>query len=294
MFQRHAYMIMAHHRPDLIQLLIDALDDVRNDIIIHLDKKSNLNEEQFHSEQSRLFFCERINVSWGGYTQIECTIRLLKKALEVGTHSYYHFLTGSSYPLFNQDYIHEYFEKKSNYEFIGFDNNKDFSFRSKYYVPFSEKGKINGIEGRIIYFIRNISISTQKLLFINRNKKHNYTIKKGIAYFSITEDFANEVVSREKEIRRLFNKTLCCDEVFVQTIAFNSKYRNRLYNIDNEWDGSLREMAWQSNVGGEHPGMNFTMNDIDFLLKSKNLFALKFEGEDGTTVINILKKEKNI
>ncbi len=36
---KHAYMIMAHHRPDLLQLLINSLDDERNDIIVHIDKK---------------------------------------------------------------------------------------------------------------------------------------------------------------------------------------------------------------------------------------------------------------
>ena len=33
---KHAYMIMAHHRPDLLQLLINSLDDERNDIIVHI------------------------------------------------------------------------------------------------------------------------------------------------------------------------------------------------------------------------------------------------------------------
>ena len=47
---KHAYMIMAHHRPDLLQLLINSLDDERNDIIVHIDKKSNMKPEQFETQ----------------------------------------------------------------------------------------------------------------------------------------------------------------------------------------------------------------------------------------------------
>ena len=51
---KHAYMIMAHHRPDLLQLLINSLDDERNDIIVHIDKKSNMKPEQFETQYAKI------------------------------------------------------------------------------------------------------------------------------------------------------------------------------------------------------------------------------------------------
>lgn len=37
---KHAYCIMAHGRREQLQQLIAALDDVRNDIYLHIDLKS--------------------------------------------------------------------------------------------------------------------------------------------------------------------------------------------------------------------------------------------------------------
>lgn len=36
---KHAYLIMAHHEFEVLGKLVQALDDERNDIYIHFDKK---------------------------------------------------------------------------------------------------------------------------------------------------------------------------------------------------------------------------------------------------------------
>lgn len=294
MMDKHAYMIMAHHRPDLLQLLLDALDDKRNDIIIHLDKKSSLKPEQFHVQNAKLNFVDRMNVNWAGYTQVECEYCLLKRAVELGTHSYYHFLTGSNYPLWNQEYLHAFFQANNTTEYIGFDNGMDYSIRAKFYIPFSEYGKLVGITGKMIQVLRQICLATQKILGFDRLKREPMIIKKGCAYFSITEGMTKEIISKANKMRSLLKKTIWCDEVFVQTIAYNSQYRENIYDFKNEWDGCMRDLAWPSNIAGEHPGWNFSMSDLDYLLNSNRLFAMKFESEDGIEVIKAIKEKRNI
>lgn len=290
---KHAYMIMAHHRPDLLQYLINALDDERNDIVIHIDQKSPM-KQKFHAKYAKLYFIDRISVNWGGYSQVECEYKLLKKAVAIGHHTYYHFLTGANYPLWNQDVLHQYFEKNSGTEYIGFDEAIDFSFRARYYTPFSEHGKLSGLSGKAIKVIRKNHIMFQKVLGMDRLKNSNLTIKKGCAYYSVTEDFVKELIKNEARVKRLFKHTLCCDEVFVQTIAYNSKYKNKINILNNEWDGAMRELAWPSNVPGEHPGLNFSMKDLNYLLNSKRFFAMKFESPDGVKVIEKIKEKRNI
>lgn len=291
---RHAYMIMAHHRKDLLQLLINAIDDERNDIIIHIDKKSDIHMEELNSCRSKLFFVERISVNWGGYSQVRCEYELMKKAVSIGHHSYYHFLSGANYPLWNQDHIHDFFMKHDGYEFVGFDNGADFSVRVKYYIPFSEYGKLSGITGKVIAVIRRLSVKIQDLIGVDRRRKISYEIKKGIAYFSITEGLVNKILSEENEMKKILRHTVCCDEIFVHTIAYNSCYRDKIYDMESEWDGCVREVAWPSNIKGEHPGANFNISDIDFLLKSKRIFAMKFESPDGIFLINTIKLKRNI
>lgn len=292
--EKHAYLIMAHHRADLLQYLINAIDDFRNDIFIHLDIKSSLFPKQFYSRYSKLIFIDRINVNWGGYSQIECELKLLKTALDYGHHTYYHLLTGANFPLWNQDYIHNFFFKNNGLEFVGFDSTSDFSKRTKWYVIFSEAGKLTGFRGKIILLIRFIFNLLQIIAKIDRNKKHNYIIKKGCVYFSITENFVNYVLSKEKDIKKICRHTILCDEVFIQTILFNSNFINNVFSISNEYDGCQRDVAWPSVISGLHQGCNFSLKDIDFLLNSKRLFAMKFESADGIDVINTVKRIKQI
>ncbi len=294
MNDRHAYMIMAHHRADLLQLLLDALDDERNDIIVHLDSKSNLESNQFSVKKANIVFVERINVKWAGYSQVDCTFRLLKTALGIGNHTYYHFLTGANYPLWNQNYIHNFFQEYKGKEFVGFDHGMDFAIRTRYFIPFSEYGKLTGIRGHVINTIRKTSVAIQKMFKVDRNNKHSMQIKKGCAYFSITEQLAEYIVSKEEEMKKLLKHTIWCDEVFVQTITYNSDFRKNLFDEENEFDGCLREFAWPSNIEGDHPGWNYSKKDLDFLLKSKRLFAMKFESPDGIDTIKEIRRLRGI
>lgn len=40
---RHAYLIIAHDQPELLQILISLIDDVRNDIFITIDSRTDIN-----------------------------------------------------------------------------------------------------------------------------------------------------------------------------------------------------------------------------------------------------------
>lgn len=285
---------MAHHRPDLLQLLIDALDDKRNDLIIHIDRKSNMDDKQFHCNNAKLVFIERMDVNWGGYSQIACEYALMKESLKIGHHAYYHLLTGVNYPLKNQDDIYDFFKKNNGKEFIGFDNSRDYSFRVKYYVPFSEHGKLQGLTGKMIQLSRFIVKLSQNIIKKDNLLNTNYSIKKGCAYFSITEELLQLVLSKEEEISSLMKHTTCCDEVFIHTIAYNSDFKDNIYSLDNEYDGCQRELAWPSNIGEDREGRNFCMKDLDYLLNSNRLFAMKFESKDGIELINKIKEIRNI
>lgn len=294
MEQKHAYMIMAHHRPDLLKMLIEAIDDARNDIFIHIDKKSSMTLDLFKTKKAKLIFTDQIDVRWAGYSQVECEYRLLETALKFGKHSYYHFFTGVTYPLWNQDYLHEFFIQNAGKEFIGFDNARDYSDRTRYYYFYPEYGKLTGIKGRTISAVRSFLIALQKVFKIDRLKNSNLVIKKGCAYWSITESLAQYILEQEINIRMLLKNTIWCDEVFVQTLAFNSTFRDNIYNSRDEYDGAMREFAWPSNIAGVHPGWNFGISDLDYLLNSKRLFSLKFEALDGVQLINEIQDRKGI
>ena len=118
--KRHAYLVMAHNQIELLKDLLKSLDVNENDIYLHIDAKSDINITDLNDvvQQAELFFTERISVYWGGYSQIEATLILLKEATKT-EHAYYHMLSGVDLPLKNIKQINAFYNK-SDREFIRF------------------------------------------------------------------------------------------------------------------------------------------------------------------------------
>lgn len=290
---KHAYLIMAHSRPDLLSYLITALDDNRNDIFIHIDVKAKNQKWKYSTEKAGLYLINSMDVKWAEYSQVECEYRLLEKAFQNGPYDYYHFMTGVTYPLKNQDYIHAFFESNKGIEFIGFDNKKDFSERVMYKHLFLKQGKRTGIKGRVMNKIEQAYISLQRMFGINMFEKYKMECKKGLAYWSVTNDLVEYVLSKEKLIKEMLEFSVSGDEIFVQTLVFNSRFKEKIYNYDDEFEGCLREMPWEDRIRnrGEH---SFYIDDAEYLLSSNKLFALKFDGMYGLELIKIIKEASNI
>ena len=65
--KKHAYLIMAHTNFNQLQTLISILDDPRNDIYVHVDKRATkFNERYYVTKFSKLIFINRKAVNWGG------------------------------------------------------------------------------------------------------------------------------------------------------------------------------------------------------------------------------------
>ena len=77
----HAYLVAAHHQMQLLQILLHLIDDERNEIYLHVDKKcKEFKEEEFRQtvKKAKIHFIERRSVTWGGYSQIQNWIYLKK------------------------------------------------------------------------------------------------------------------------------------------------------------------------------------------------------------------------
>ena len=62
---KFAYLIIAHNEPLLFEILLRLLDDERNDIYVHIDKKTDISQfDKFKLKYSNLIFINRIPVHW--------------------------------------------------------------------------------------------------------------------------------------------------------------------------------------------------------------------------------------
>ena len=290
--KKHAYLIMAHHRLDLLQLLIDSIDDYRNDIYIHIDIKckENISNLKIEGKKSKITIYNELDVRWAGFSQVECEFFLLKKAVSQYDYSYIHLMTGATYPLFNQNYIHDFFENNEGKEFVGFSKNININ-RVKYVYLFNEIGKIDSTWKELLRCIRSLFIRIQNLIKYDRTKKLNITIMKGFAYWSITCEAAKYVISKYDFVNELLKYSVSGDEIFMQTLLYNSKFKNNIYSYEDEYEGCKRLCFWESR---KMNGCNFIKEDFDDILKSEALFALKFEDKDGIDLIKKIADERNI
>ena len=81
--KKHAYLVIAHKDDLTFRTLLQMLDDVRNDIYIHMDSK-NTNYDCSRTEKmlhhSSVYHVARTGVTWGGYSQINAELTLLQEA----------------------------------------------------------------------------------------------------------------------------------------------------------------------------------------------------------------------
>ena len=284
---KHAYLILAHNAFDMLQLLIDCLDDSRNDIFLHIDKKV-ATLPPVHADKSELFFIdERKDVRWGDLSMVEAELALLKAAVGQGTYQYYHFLSGVDLPLKSQDYIHDFCDRNDGKLFIGYaltEMTPMLSRRMQYWHLFPRHFS----KKRTVYsLVRALYLRFQMALGLRRNRDVDF--KKGTQFVSIPDDFARYVVSRQEWIKTTFTHTYIPDERAFHTLAWMSDFKDRLYNTTSEQLGSMRVLCWREGARD----IDWDANDYDFLAASPVFFARRFNSSDPAFIQRIIALSQN-
>lgn len=276
--KRHAYLLMAHNNWKQLEMLLSVLDDERNDIFLHIDLNSQNVEIEMLSKivkHARLEIFQQIAICWGDDSIMRCELQLLKRALQ-REHSYYHLLSGADLPLKSQEEIHQFFEENEGKEFVHFAC-ESLEPGSKIY---NRIGLYHFFQGRSIFMraLDKFSCCLQSIVRIDRWKKQDKTLMFGANWFSITEELAKYIVSQEDWVYKTFAYTHCCDELYLQTLVYNSEFKNRLYSqaFDNNYCANQRYIRWNTTDGEvSHPDV-LTMKDYEILKQSNRLFARKF------------------
>ena len=276
MMKKHAYLIMAHTQPELLKILLKRLDDVRNDIYLHIDKKAAdypIDEVVSVLENASCTLTERTDVKWGSYSQIHCEMVLLKEAVKK-EHSYYHLLSGMDLPIKTQDEIYAFFDKYDGLEFVDEDLpqiSETALNRVKYHHKFY--GKAGSLED----LLGAVAVKIQKLLGVDRTKAYgNVIFQKGRNWFSITHGLAKLVVEKEAWIAKVFKDSVCGDELFLQTVARNSVFGEKICNPNTMPEiPDTRYIDWAR--GSNNNPYVFRVSDYEELKASAAVFARKFD-----------------
>ncbi len=261
--KKHAYLILAHNHFDLLETLVRLLDDERNDIFLHIDKKvEKFDFAHFRSicSRSQVFFTsKRLDSAWGSQRLVLAELELFRTAHKQGPYHCYHLLSGADLPLKSQDEIHKIFEQFPVSRLGCAETASEWDVRrlSRYYHVFPKNRKFG-------QKLNQLLSSLQDYLKIDRLKRTGIVVKKGSQWGSLTEEAVKCLLSNERKIRKLTRFTICADEIYKQTMLYNS-------GIAME-SGMLRLILWGED---DHPRV-LTMKDTSELDKGW-IFARKFD-----------------
>lgn len=294
--EKQAILIMYHDDYYILEKLLKQIDNECFDIYLHVDKKVKKFDFEYTKnllKNSNIYFVKRLNVKWSAFSQIECELHLLKEANKKN-YTYYHLLSGNDLLLKNSDIIYDFFQNNKGYEFVAYSNiakiTEEQLSRIKYYHILNcnrrHKNKIiQAISNKIYYRLLTI----QRKLKINRLRNNKLEVRKGANWFSITNDLAKYVLSKKDDIYNLYKYSNCADELFLQTITYNSNFRNKIYNkYNDEHKNIFRHIDW--NRGEPYV---FNINDYDELITSECFFARKFSSQHDTKIIDKIYQHTN-
>ena len=283
---RQAYLIIAHRYDETFKTLLRMLDRDENDIYVHMDLKNKQFDEgdcRKLIKKSGIYFTKRTSVTWGGYSQINSELILLETAMAHRKYNYYHLLSGQDLPIKSNNEIMDFFKKHQGAEFIAFDKEKfDCYDRVRYFYPLQEmvgrnrKGILGRISSAMTFF--------QKIVHLKRNAEIQF--QKGSNWFSITDDLARYVIERKEWIRKVFHDSICCDEIFLQTIVINSVFSDRIYqyaSAESTEEAAMRLVDWER--GGPYI---FKSEDYQKLINSDMIYARKFDCQIDNNIVNKL------
>jgi hypothetical protein len=290
---KHAYLILAHACPDQVRKLLAMLDDPRNDLFIHIDRKAPFGPQALEGccRHSAVHFVEpRLRVNWGGVSIMRATLALLKAATS-GHYACYHLLSGMDLPIKSQDEIHAFFDANPGREFLQlWPVEPARATRFRYFTLFPE-GQGFFLTNWINLLIKGFLIP----LHIRINKDVEFHMS--AQWFSITDDCARYVLSQEDWLERVFRHTGTCDEVFLPTVLWKSPFRDRIFDatlhrerertVDPNHPGNLRFIDWTRGESVRHPWI-FRESDWDLLMSVPCFWARKFDERVDPVIINRL------
>lgn len=283
---KHAYLILAHNEPELLSLLVERLDDVRNDIYIHFDRKLSVLPDIKTLHAGLCILKDRVDVRWADVSMLEAEYKLFHAVVDSGCeYSHYHLISGVDLPLKNQDYIHSFFAQHHGKEFVGLHQRPMNSHADRalhYWHPFTRSFRGSGCVFAIKRILCYLVVQTQVLLGIRRNT--TIPFHKGGQWVSITRELIDYLLEQEDRAFTIFSRTFGADEYFVPTLIWDTPFMERLFDTTDESRGAMRYIGWRA----DGQLIDFTSQDLPALQQTEYLFARKFNSRDKAFLQEIL------
>lgn len=215
---RHAFLIMAHEEPELLQRLIDRIDHDRVDIYLHIDRKAPFDGSAITTRRSRLISTEpRLDVRWGHISQVEAEFAMLETSAE-SDYSYRHIISGTHWPLKPIGEILAWFDACGGLSVLPEGEWTDTELRHKLgYYHFSlrllrSRNRLAAAAGRLWH---TLTLAMQRG-WVRRD--YSYFHGKHSNWVSVGRDDLPAVLQSKAYVLRRMHHAFCADEIFIPAI----------------------------------------------------------------------------
>lgn len=297
-----AYLIAVHDQPDYLTKLVQALNCSWAHFFIHVDRKADVAIfRRVVPTSANVTFVpepERVAVYWGGFSQVQASLNLIKAAYTAEiSFTRYCLLSGADFPLKSQDRIRQVLSTST--EFISIDRKLE-----KGTVPKSSLTK--NIQR---FYWRDRPNALQRLAagLIPRRDSPLLPVYHGSQWWILTDGciaFIQDFLADRPSYADFFKHTNCPVEMFFHSIVKASPFSASISQDFERMAGSAIALP-SPNVYGAHyidwstrarSPKTLDLSDLDALNQSQALFARKFMkgSSDGLTRALVKHSEQTL
>ncbi len=229
-----AYLIQCHDRPHQVNALAQYLANGGHDVFVHADARSAIGH-LIRQTDSITLIRRPSAVDWGGWTQVEATLKMIEEARRTGRpYRYFHLLSGHCLPLRSMASLDAILDAAhaDQTQFIECEpmprsrwGQRDGGMhRLRVYYPSFIVSKHTKLHQDFFWFYTNkwMRLKLRRPAFRSKDRFYG-----GAQWFSLTGDAMDAIMSfmnSRRKMIRFFKNTFCSDEMFFQTCLMRSGF----------------------------------------------------------------------
>ena len=267
---RHAFLILAHHKPEQLARLTTALAHPHADVFVHLDQKAD--RMAFNGLPNVEDLISTRDVQWAGFEMVGATLDLLRLAREEHDYQTYTLLSGACYPAMPASRL---FDVLSSFQASRIDvwRDKDPTWHERYARPFFHDSPLRRV---LNGFSRRFGEMAPPRV------PEGVEVHFGSQWWTLHQTAVEatlDFLERRPDFLQFARRVHIPDEMFFQTVLVATGAPRV--------QGGRRFIDWSGELNA-HPHV-LTAEHIPRILASRALFARKFDEDQHPGVLDALE-----
>lgn len=293
--EKFAFLISAYTEPQSLYVLVKKLNEMLDaDFYIHIDKKVKI--EPFYFDLASMpnvsFVRERIKVFWGGYSQVEMQISLIREMLNQNIrYSRVINLTGTDYPIVSRKILYEKLNQSEIEYICGFDVCSELRTGKKRMIHKYDRFYLMDTPKMIRALVKRLKIPRIEF------RRHPIPMYYGSEYWALSFDCLSDLFEaylKDEQLQKLLRFSFVPSEAWIQTMFFNSRWRGRAVRSPEECDDDLIHLSPITYFKYGDSIKILNESDYEDIVSSGRLFARKIVKGRSDRLVSMLAENRNI